>query len=719
MMHAVRWQARSFERCRTLLVFAVLLVATEQGCRLTSPVERASLASSLAARGGSRSVTASWLLEHYATFAVARPTLHWLGNRRQLVYEIRDPSETTPRIELLNVDDGERRVLGAGWEPQPSPDGQLIAFLDDSPDAGIQIWTMRADGSERRVLSSVPGGLSERGFEHAFAWSPDSRQLTLAFRPPFRRREKPTVVPDNVISSAVIANAPTAQPFDSQLWIIDVVTGKRRLLYSESALIHDLRWPHGGPGSLLVTSIRYGFEYGGERTIAAIRTISIDNGASRTLAVLDGQHQNLEPDVAPDGHRIAITMDFDNQPVANLLTSIGILDQSETTRRYPTQLTRDAKLLSARWSNDGRRLYALRVYGAYRQLYVVDPVTGSMRQLTADPITIDAYALAPDGREIAAIGRDAHGRLIISELSVDGPGRFWKSRGISELAGPPPDLRLGEVSEIEWRGGQGELVRGLLLYPLNYRPGNRYPLVVDVHGGGWGSAVRPTYGSLLGNTPFEWQLWASKGYAVFVPDYGSSGAYGESAIRERFTGHAIYAPDFNDIMAGVDRVIALGVADSARMAVYGHSAGASLTNWIITHTIRFRAAVSYEGLAEIQLSSCIGSVIGCEWNMRWAMGGWPWERPDVYRRNSATSYAAQARTPTLFLMADPDHGGIDETGSVQFLYAALRRHGVETQFVRYLNEGHVLAARANRRDAFNRAVWWIDSHLEGDAARAE
>jgi dipeptidyl aminopeptidase/acylaminoacyl peptidase len=99
------------------------------------------------------------------------------------------------------------------------------------------------------------------------------------------------------------------------------------------------------------------------------------------------------------------------------------------------------------------------------------------------------------------------------------------------------------------------------------------------------------------------------------------------------------------------------------------------------------------------------------------MGGWPWERPDVYRRNSATSYAAQARTPTLFLMADPDHGGIDETGGVQFLYAALRRHGVETQFVRYLNEGHVLAAPANRRDAFNRAVWWIDCHLAGDAAR--
>ena len=705
------------------LVGVAIVVVAEQGCRPSLrtdgvPVAPA-LAPALAARSGAHPVTAGWLLKHYASFAVALPTLHWLKDGIHLVYEVGDTRTQSQHIELLDARSRRRTILGEGWEPLPSPDGQLIAFLDATPDNGIQLWVMRAHGAERRVLSRVPGGLSQRGFEHAFVWSPDSRFIALSFRPPFRRRQKPIVVADSITPSVVVANAPATEPPDSQLWILDAASGAARLLYSEPALIHDLRWPQGAASdNLLLTSIRYGFEYGGERTTAAIRIVKILDGATRTLTILDGQHQNLNPDIAPDGRRLAITMDFDNAPVASLLTSIGSLSLSGTGQSYPTRLTHDSKLLSARWSRDGARLYALRVYGAYRQVYAIDPASGSIRQITTDPITIDGYALAPDGTEMATIGRDAHGRLLISEVMLDRSTTPRTSRRIAELTGPPPDVQLCEVREIQWRGSQGQLVRGLLLYPLNYRVGDRYPLVVDVHGGGWGSAVRPTYGSLLGNTPLEWQLWAQKGYAVLVPDYSSSGAYGEAAIRELFERHAIYEPDFKDIMAGVNRVIALGVADSTRMAVYGHSAGASLTNWIITHTARFRAAVSYEGLAEVQLSSCIGSVIGCEWNMRWAMGGWPWEKPEVYRRNSATTYAAQARTPTLFLMSDPDHGGIDETGSVQFLYAALRRRGVDTQFVRYLNEGHVLAAPANRSDAFNRAVAWIDSHLSGGATSA-
>lgn len=196
-----------------------------------------------------------------------------------------------------------------------------------------------------------------------------------------------------------------------------------------------------------------------------------------------------------------------------------------------------------------------------------------------------------------------------------------------------------------------------------------------------------------------------------VPDYRSTGSYGQQAVAKALERNELDRADILDVLGGVDRLIQLGIADSGRLGVYGLSAGALRTNWLVAVSRRFHAAVSIEGNAEWYMLSCSGSLIGCSPGTRRLVGGWPWEVPERYRHASVIEHVRGATTPTLFLMGSAYHGGIDQNLSVDFLYGALRRQGVETKFVRYPDEGHGILRAANRRDLVERAVQWIDEHL--------
>jgi dipeptidyl aminopeptidase/acylaminoacyl peptidase len=648
-----------------------------------TPVLDQPLTSPLPARFGTKVITPNWLLSAYQE-NTERPIVKWLDDTHILYTFPPQQANQKWTIELFDVRGGKHKVLGVGANPTPSPDGQWIAFTQGEKESK-QLWITDHNGSNLKQLSHIEGGLNDYSFE--FAWSPDSKYIALVHQPSFPYWEK-------------------KEPPQSTIDIINTTTGQSQHIASFDASIRSLSWFPNGK-ELLFVKERIGSLYNEEEDRDWIQSLDINDGPVRTLAEFDGLQQSLRPVSSPDGQWIAFMYDADN-PTFNFMPSIGLIpNDSSVSNILPpiTRLTHELKLYSPRWSPDSQRIYVLRDYGAYKQIYAIDAKTGEPSQITHAPLNIESYALSPDGAQLAWIGQDAQATRVLRVASSDG-------RNVKDLAiipEAPKDMALSEVREVEWESPDYPArLRGLLFLPLNYREGTRYPLIVDIHGGGEGANIYLS-GGILVSTPLEWQIWTAKGYAVFVPEFRSSASFGSLAItRDEFQEHDLINCDIKDIEAGVDSLIEKGIVDPHRIAAIGHSAGARRVNWLTATTHRFQAVISKEGWADEWIEAFSAPPLKRTFLM---FGGAPWEIPQNYQKNSALFHCYGAATPTLFLMGNPELGGADPYNTVPMLYNAIKAQGVETEYVKYPDEGHVFEQQTNQRDALQRSIKWIDDHM--------
>jgi dienelactone hydrolase len=545
---------------------------------------------------------------------------------------------------------------------------------------------MDPKGAHRRQLTYIQGGLGE-SYRHSFdfAWSPDSQKIALSHVPHLPHWEK--------------------KPRSSTLNILEIKTTHTQQIASFDAPIRCLSWFPNGE-EILFMKERIGFYYDEEEDYEWILSLNIKDGRIRTLAKFDGLQQSLNPTLSSDGKKIAILYDADH-PMYDYMLSIGIIN-NESSLHGVTRLTHELNLSSLQWSHDGQRIYTKRSYGAYRQIYAIDVLTGTSSQITNAPLDIENYALSPDGLQLAWIGQDAQATQVIRVASSEG----HNVRDLLILPGVPEDIALSEVREIDWQAPPDYpgRMRGLLFMPLNYKEGTRYPLIVDIHGGRSGASLHLT-GGILVNSPLEWHMWAAKGYAVFVPEFRSSASFGSLAItRDELQNYDLVNCDIKDIEAGVKSLIDQKIVDPHRLAVIGYSAGGRRANWLVASTHQFKAVVSKEGWADEWILSLS---MGPSKRMSQMLGGEPWEVPQNYLKNSALFHCNGATTPTLFLMGNPDLGGADPSKSVSMLHNALKGQKVETEYVQYSDEGHVFEKKKNKRDALKRAIQWIDRHIGG------
>jgi len=643
------------------------------------------LTSPLLARVGTHVVTPEWLLS-LPNIPWDFPTIRWLNNS-QLVYS--SPPTVDEKgwtIELIDVNTKKHKMLGEGSQLQSSPDGKQIAFIKGEKEAA-QLWLMDTNGENLKQLSNIKDGLSDNFF-YAFSWSPDSSQIAIAHKPYIEIWDK------------------GPQP-KSTINIIDIASGKMKQIASFEESIRALSWfPNGR--ELLFMRERVGFHFKEGDNREWVQSLNINNGHLRTLAEFEGLQQSLNPKASPNGKWIGFMYDADN-PIFDFMLSIGLVsnDLKNNDKLPPVnRLTYDIKLSGLQWSPDSRRIYSRRAYGAYSQLYAIDSKTGKPTQITHAPLRVGSYDLSPDGSHLAWIGEDAQATRILRMATSDG----HNVRDLVSIPGVPSDMALSEVREIDWQAPPDypARMRGLLVMPLNYKKGTHYPLIVDIHGGGSGATIYFN-GGILENSPLEWQMWAQMGYAVFVPEFRSSASFGSLAItRDEFQNHDLVNADIKDIEAGIDSLIAAGIVDKNRLAVIGHSAGGRRANWLVASTHRFKAVVSKEGWADewLELFTETPSKAVNIW-----YGGPPWEVPQNYFKNSALYHVGGATTPTLFLMGNPEIGGVDPHHTVKMFYNALKAQGVDTKYVKYDDEGHNFKKPENRRDALERSIKWIDDHI--------
>jgi dipeptidyl aminopeptidase/acylaminoacyl peptidase len=306
-----------------------------------------------------------------------------------------------------------------------------------------------------------------------------------------------------------------------------------------------------------------------------------------------------------------------------------------------------------------------------------------------------------DGAPVAfTLGDTVHPSEIWIAKSVEGTRTFGMHvrRLTSHNDGLTGSLSLAEPEEINFKSFDGTPIQGWLMKPVGWRADRKYPMILSIHGGphgmyGW--SFNPTF-----------QIFAARGYAVLYLNPRGSTGYGQKfsdgTLNEWGGG------DYKDLMLGVDEALRkYSWIDPNRLGVTGGSYGGFMTNWIITQTPRFKAAVSaasVSNLISFYSTSLYQDLVHAEF------GGFPWDNYDLLWQWSPLRYVKQAQTPTLFIHGEQDNDV--HITQAEEMYTALKRRGVESVMVRYPREGHGLREPKHRVDALERTLAWFDRFLK-------
>jgi dipeptidyl aminopeptidase/acylaminoacyl peptidase len=309
-------------------------------------------------------------------------------------------------------------------------------------------------------------------------------------------------------------------------------------------------------------------------------------------------------------------------------------------------------------------------------------------------------------RDMSQFDVGATGQIAILESSAERPGEISLLREEGTIARLTREndawlagVALGRTERLQVKSADGTLIDAFLTRPADAIPGQRLPTILRIHGG-------PVSQYSTGFNQ-EWQMLAAHGYAVVAANpRGSSG-------RGRDFSHAIWADwgnrDYEDVMAAVDHVVAMGIADPDRLGVGGWSYGGILTNYVITKTARFKGAIS--GASEVNYLANYGHD---HYQRQWeAELGLPWEQTDLWIRLSPFYKVANITTPTLILCGQEDWN-VPLINSEQ-LYQALRRLGVPTELVIYPGQSHSIRRPSYQKDRYERYLAWYDTHVKGMA----
>jgi dipeptidyl aminopeptidase/acylaminoacyl peptidase len=582
-----------------------------------------------------------------------------------------------PRRISAGVADAIHAEGSVAW----SPDGKKLAFLSDAGKAGqLQLYVIEAarPAGSLRKITQVKGFLSAPG------WSPDGKTIAVLFTENATRAAGP-----------LVAETPQTGEikdsfFEQRLALVDVATSKFRQISPADTYVYEYDWSPDGLHFAVTAALGNGDN---NWYIAELYTLDAATGLMKSIHKPPLQIAN--PAWSPDGQRIAFIggLMSDEPSVGGDIFTIAATG-GEATNVTP-EMKASASWLA--WTPQNTI-----VFGEYLEgdsgVATINPADGTKTELFRDAGQLTAGAWGIN----LSLSRDAKISAIIrSSFSAPpevwaGPIANWKQITERNQSIKPS---WGEGQSIHWKNGGFE-VQGWLLYPRDFDPNKKYPLVVRVHGGP-GAAVLSEWPS----SSDYYSPLAGAGYFVFEPNPRGSFGQGEAFTRANVKDFG--NGDFKDIMAGVDEAIKVAPIDPNRLGICGWSYGGYMTMWAVTQTNRFKAAMAGAGLSNWQ--SYYGENLIDQWMIPF-FGKSVYDDPDVYGKSSPINFIKKAKTPTLILVGDSD-GEVPAPQSYEFWHA-LKTLGVETQFVVYEHEGHLFASPKHRRDVVERTLAWFEAHMK-------
>jgi dipeptidyl aminopeptidase/acylaminoacyl peptidase len=593
-------------------------------------------------------------------------------------------SEGGRTIKLTNGEKGESA-------PQWSPSGAEVAFLADR-DKGNQIWIIPANGGEAEKLTSEDNGVQD------FRWSPDGKSIAFITRDVFNdkiEREKKkkdkndTIVVDNDLQYA-------------HLWTIELGSKEKKRLTEGKFSVSNPQWAPDGKSIAFVRS-PLGVQESSFIDISEDRNTDIyiisatggsgSGGTARRLT--DNPGGDASPRWSPDGKWIAyISTTEPNSWAAK--SDILVTPVEGGSPRNITKEFNESVGGAIEWAPDGRALYFAGAVGVYAHIFSVPVEGGKATQITRENRNFGQFDIVggpSNPWKITYAVTDSHAP---EDLWVAPLQSMAQAKKVTWINPQVQDFALAETNVIKWKGPGNLDIEGLLIKPIGYVEGKRYPLILQIHGG--------PYGRFSDSFNSRAQVLAANGYAVLMPNPRGSTGYGNQFTTANVGDWG--GNDFKDIMAGVDTLVAKGVADPDKCVVMGGSYGGFMTFWTITQTDRFKAAIGHAGISDwysFHGQSDIPSL------MEYGFVGQPWTTPENYRKWSPMTYVDRVKTPIMIT-----HGERDlrvPIPQAEQYYRALKKRGVDIVFLRYPREGHGITEPNHIIDLTARQLEWFDSHL--------
>jgi dipeptidyl aminopeptidase/acylaminoacyl peptidase len=589
--------------------------------------------------------------------------------------------------------------------PRWSPDGRWLAFLSGRDGKKTQVWLMSREGGEAEKLTDFKASVS------SLAWSPDSTRLALivsdvdpdddeadddaAEASKEKDKNKKAKAPKPIVLHRLQFKRDTEgylREVRSHVNVFDVATKSSVAVTAGPYDDSDLAW--SPDGKWIAFSSNRTKEPDSNRDSDIFVVEARAGAAPRSLGTGPGEDQR--PAWSPDGTSIVYEAGGDPKDMWYGSNHAAIVAVAGGAPRALTA-SLDRNVGRPRFSPDGRFVYFLLEDGGNRHLARVPTAGGAVERIVTGERDISAYSLSPKG-DVALLASEPQ---IPSEIFSLGPGNALR-RVTTVNDAFLKGIRLSTVERFKARSADGTMVDGFLTRPPGAAAGAKLPTVLRIHGG--------PVDQFSTEFNFEWQVLAGAGFAVVAANPRGSSGYGTAYSR------AIWADwgnkDFQDVMAAVDHVVAMGVADPDRLGVGGWSYGGILTDYVITKTARFKAAVS--GASEANFLSNYGTDhYQYEWETEL---GLPWQNVDRWVKLSPWFAIEKVTTPTL-LMGGSDDMNVPLLNSEQ-LYQALRRLGRETELVIYPGQNHGIRRPSYVKDRYERYIAWYDHYLRASATAA-
>ena len=575
-------------------------------------------------------------------------------------------------------------------KPRWSPDNKFLSFQASKGDKGkTQVWNLNRLGGEAAQVTSVRQGIND------YAWSPDGNRMLLMISDP-----KPSDLTDDEEDDEkplphVIDRMQFKQDYvgylDRRRAHIYVYTpGEDEPVQLTSGDFDDAdpNWSPDGKSIVFVSdrSENPDLNYGTD-----IFTVPVDDDEHTLTKITSNPGRDHSPTWSPDGQNIAYVTTTGPDIGGSALTPTRYLAVTEVGADERNILTAnlDRNVANPEYTPDGRNIYFNLEDSGMNHFASIRSNGGDIERLLERQVRV---------RDIAMGG----GRTVLGMSQPDQPTELYAfNDGQLERLTHVSDESLqyvarADVEKLQFESADGTPVEAFLVRPLNYDPNTRYPTILWLHGG-------PAAQFDFGYQEIA-QLYAANGYAVIMPNPRGSTGYGSEFAHG--TVAAWGKNDFADVMAAIDYAIEIGVADSARLGVGGWSYGGILTNYVITQTQRFGAAMSGASLGLVTAN------YGHDhYQLMYELEfGLPWEHPERWIELSPFSKVENITTPTLWMGGALDWN-VPIINSEQ-MYIAMKRLGRETQLVVYPEEHHGIRRPSFQKDRLERWLDWYDTHLK-------